>query len=168
MRAPVVRVLLRFGQVLVIVAGSTCFAWMSGVHVRYLATLDHGQFTDSLGAPTVEWLWPHLFLPFVPRALWQLRDRLTPGPWLAGLVGLAAGLWFNVLLLTVPYLGAYPSLPVIILCSHGQTMDAGAPFIVPILTANVVLWTCVGLAARTVGTVVGIIRPPIPTVRTAP
>jgi hypothetical protein len=149
MRMSDVRFLSLSAHVVGVVLGIACFVWLGAVNAAYLATLDQGRFVDELGRPYAAYFWPQLFVPCTFWALWQSRAWPRLVPLLGFLGGLTVAIWFNVLLLTLPYAGMYPSLPAAMLVwtlSGQRGVDAGAWFFVPIMAVNVLIWSTVGFA----------------------
>jgi hypothetical protein len=70
-----------------------------------------------------------------------LKPLETYGPTL----GLLVGLWANVQFLLAPYVGAYPSLPAVMIGSavSGGT-NAGPSYYITVLVANSAIWTVAG------------------------
>jgi hypothetical protein len=137
------------------VFAALCLAWMLAVHALYFATLQD--------EPVEVWIAPLrgtaaivpavvLLLLQAPVTLWgvfaavlQLRARVRSSSRIGLLGGALFGLWCNTQFLALPYIGAYPSLPGLIL---GSALIGGANqgplYCLSVLASNAVLWALVG------------------------
>ena len=136
----------------VLALGSVFVIWLCYVQILYLITRDRFTFIDPLGRPQAIFLLPQVGVPFAFRGLWELRKNGLHAMAVGALAGFALGGWFNVLLLTLPYMGLYPSLPCLLIgsaFSGGGTVEDGPAFFFPVMAGNILLWIGVGcLAAK--------------------
>jgi hypothetical protein len=131
-----------------------CLAWAAFVHATFLLTLD-GDVAEHWvaplrGTPAVYPVVALLFFQYFFTAFGLVLGLLALQPWIRSparfgtLVGLLLGLWSNTEFLTVPYCGAYTSLPGAML---GSVLSGGANkglwYYGPVLVTNIVLWPVV-------------------------
>ena len=116
------------------------------IQIGYLATLDHEQFLPDRGRPLVDWR--HMCVPVALFLPWWWGDLPRYLRIRSALSGFLLAMWLNVLLLTVPWLGLYPSLPTAwVGMAVGGSTDSGPTFYLPIMAANILLWSAVGWCA---------------------
>lgn len=137
-----------------------CILWVCGVPSYYVATL------DQAGVEDIRYVFVHASRHVIPERLALSVFLLTQfvivpaglvlGVWLVwqrlhsrasrGIVaGLTYAMWANTVLLSVPYLGGYSSLPVVcvVLILVGNK-DVGSPFFLSTLGMNTLLWPVLG------------------------
>ena len=134
--------------------GSLAFAWVTGVPVYYALTLDQSRivsfsrsltdrsFLQSIVFLLVQFAVIPCGLVVGSRVLWrQIRSRA----WRGVEAGLAFGMWASTVLLVVPYVGTYPSLPTASFASLVTGgLRAGSAYYLSVLAANALIYPFLG------------------------
>ena len=142
-------------RLVLVVACALFLAWLAAVHILFFLTLDKELIDAWLSLITrnqkiVSLMWT-LSAHFVIGPLWLLASvwllySIVHRPIVFGfLAGLFVALWANVGFLTIPYLGAYTSIPAGLLAwSLTGGASAGPWFYTPIVICNFVFWIATG------------------------
>ena len=101
------RTLLLAIRVVCLAASASCVALMTLVQFAFVTGLGAVQFVDAQGRPQFDWI--NLILPVGLTLPWCIGPGTRHLTGRSALTGLIVGMWFNVLLITMPYLGMYPS-----------------------------------------------------------